>query len=393
MTTNSTETKLKRLLKLGNDLNQIHDPDALMERILKEARFFCNADAGSIYIAEGNYLKISYIQNNTLGENKIVYHQKNIPIDNSSIAGFCAKNSQTVLLNDVTEIMRDSPFKFNPEFDRISGYNTRSMLSVPMKGSQNNVIGVLQIINPYDSRKKPCFFTNEDKNTLWHFAGIAAVALQKAKLTRAIILKMIRMAELHDPSETGAHVNRVSSYSVFLYTAYAEEKRLNDYSIERDKDILKLASMVHDIGKVAISDIILKKPGPLTDEEFNMMKKHTVFGAEMFENSQSSFEAAAKEIALNHHQRWDGKGYPEITDIKGIQQTKRENEIPLFARIVSIADVFDALSSKRCYKDQWPAQKVAEFLKENAGTAFDPFLIELFLKNTDKMYSVQEEYQ
>jgi GAF domain-containing protein len=248
--------KLQRLLNLGTDLNRIHDPDALMERILKEARDFCSADAGSIYIVEKNYLVISYIQNNTLKKNKVVYKERHVPIDNLSIAGYCAKTGQIVILNDVSDINLSLPFRFNSNFDEMTGYRTKSILSIPMKGNQDRVIGVLQIINPLDKSKTPLKFSEEDTKTLHLFAGIAAVALQKAQLTKSIILKMIQMAELHDPSETGAHVHRVSAYSTELYIAWAVKNNIPNEIIDRNKDILKLVAMVHDIGKVAISDLI-----------------------------------------------------------------------------------------------------------------------------------------
>jgi HD-GYP domain-containing protein (c-di-GMP phosphodiesterase class II) len=398
-------TKLKRLLLLGNDLNKIHDPDALMERILKEAREFCTADAGSIYITSGNHLQISYTQNDSLKENKVVYKEYSIPINDFSIAGHCANKGTTVLLNDVRNIASDIPFTFNSDFDEITGYNTKSVLSIPMKGNKGRVIGVLQIINPMDENNNPRLFTGEDTDTLMHFAGIAAVALQKAQLTKSIILKMIQMAELHDPSETGAHVHRVAAYSTELYIAWAEKNRVDHRAIEKNKDVLKLASMVHDIGKVAISDLILKKPGPLSEDEYTMMKMHTIYGARMFEDQLSDFETAASQVALNHHERWDGKGYPGYVDINtgkplkgyrlsnGQAKGKKGEEIPIFGRIVTVADVFDALSSKRCYKDAWSSEDVSGFLKKNSGTQFDPFLIDIFLDNIETMNSIRAKYQ
>ncbi|PIE75126.1 MAG: phosphohydrolase [Deltaproteobacteria bacterium] len=392
------KSKLQKLISLGNDLNSIHDPDAVMERILKEARDFCNADAGSIYIVKNNFIEISYIQNKTFGENNVVYKNNSIPIDNSSIAGYCASVNDVILLNDVKKIPDYFPFKFNSDFDKKTGYTTKSILTVPMKGDRDKVIGVLQIINPMDNSLNPAFFNDEDTDIIMHFAGIAAVALQKAQLTRSIILKMIQMAELHDPKETGAHVNRVAEYSTVLYTTWAKQKKISPEIIEKNKDILRLAAMVHDIGKVAVSDLILKKPGKLNDEEFETMKQHTVYGAQLFQDGLSDFEAAAAEVALNHHERWDGKGYPGIKDndydgkdtkIRG----KKAEEIPLFARIVTLADIFDALSSKRSYKESWSVEEVKNFIEENSGKIFDPYLADIFLKKINTMNKIREKYQ
>jgi response regulator RpfG family c-di-GMP phosphodiesterase len=140
-----------------------------------------------------------------------------------------------------------------------------------------------------------------------------------------------------------------------------------------------------------------QKPGKLTDEEFEVMKKHTIFGAKMFEEENSEFDRAAREVILNHHERWDGKGYPGNTDISvnsnSLSKAKKGRDIPLFGRIVSIADVFDALSSKRCYKDPWPDEKVISFLKENSGKMFDPELIEIFIENIDTMNSISKKFR
>jgi response regulator RpfG family c-di-GMP phosphodiesterase len=128
------------------------------------------------------------------------------------------------------------------------------------------------------------------------------------------------------------------------------------------------------------------------------MKKHTIFGAKMFEEENSEFDQAAREVILNHHERWDGKGYPGIISSLGINKNKKPTgkkgkEIPLFGRIVSIADVFDALSSKRCYKDPWPQERVINFLKENSGKMFDPELIEIFLNNINTMNSITQKFR
>jgi len=403
---NQNKNEFKKLFMLGTDLNRIHDPDAVMERILKEAREFCHADAGSIYIVKNNILQISYTQNETLKENNVVYKKCSLLINNDSIAGYCAFNGKHLLLNDVNNISSDAPYSFNSNFDKMTGYTTQSLLTIPMKGNRDRIIGVLQIINPLDQNGKKRKFNKKDIETIMLFAGIAAIALEKAQLTRSIILKLIKMAELHDPSETGAHVNRVAAYSTELYTAWAKQSGINEENLNKDKDIIRLASMVHDIGKVAISDLILKKPAKLTDDEFNIMKKHTIYGARIFESDShnSELELAAADVTLNHHERWDGNGYPGFINIltekplpgyqlsNGLARGKKGEEIPLFGRIVSIADVFDALSSKRCYKEQWTLDQVTDFLERGAGSQFDPFMINIFLKNIKIMNSIFEEY-
>jgi response regulator RpfG family c-di-GMP phosphodiesterase len=159
------------------------------------------------------------------------------------------------------------------------------------------------------------------------------------------------------------------------------------------------------MGKVGISDMILKKPARLDEGEFKIMKQHTVFGAHLFLGCHSDFNQAAMVVALNHHERWDGKGYPGHINIAdgtplngyarkgGGAKGKQRDEIPLFGRIVAVADVYDALSSKRIYKDAWDEASVLEALEQGAGRHFDPELIEIFIKKLDNMRAIQERYK
>jgi HD-GYP domain-containing protein (c-di-GMP phosphodiesterase class II) len=239
---------------------------------------------------------------------------------------------------------------------------------------------------------------------LTHLANVAANALERAKLTRGIILRMNKMAELRDPKETGAHVNRVASYSVALYEAWANSKGLSQSEIDKNRDILRLAAMLHDVGKVAISDLILKKPGRFTPEEYEVMKQHTIFGARLFEELYSDIDDVAMAVTLNHHERWDGNGYPGHIDLltgfplaglenaDGSARGKKEEDIPLFGRIVAIADVFDALSNKRCYKDAWDSKAVIEELRNESGKMFDPELVEIFLQNIETINHISTLY-
>jgi response regulator RpfG family c-di-GMP phosphodiesterase len=235
-----------------------------------------------------------------------------------------------------------------------------------------------------------------------HFAANASLALQRASMTRAMILRMIRMAELRDPKETGAHVNRVAGYAVELYDHWAFKHRVGAKERERIKDNLKLAAMLHDVGKVAISDLILKKPSRFTPEEYRVMQGHTVSGARLFEDMQSELDRISAEVALTHHENWDGSGYPGWVDPStgeptrleedGSAMRKRGAEIPLFGRIVSIADVYDALVSTRVYKEAWDEERVLQELRSLAGTKFDPELVGYFLEIYPRIKQIRSRY-
>ena len=175
--------------------------------------------------------------------------------------------------------------------------------------------------------------------------------------------------------ETGEHVQRVSLFSEVLANAYG----CND----KDVALLKMASPMHDIGKVVIPDKILLKPAKLTDEEFETIKMHTVYGWEIFHKSKHSLLQTAALISYEHHEKWDGTGYP-----RGLSG----EDIHIFGRITSVADVFDALSNKRVYKEAWSIEKTLEFIKSERGKAFEPKIVDLLLENIDKIIEIKNQY-
>jgi response regulator RpfG family c-di-GMP phosphodiesterase len=155
--------------------------------------------------------------------------------------------------------------------------------------------------------------------------------------------------------------------------------------------------MLHDVGKVAISDTLLRKRGPLDGDEYLQMQRHTVLGARLFKNSTSDWDDMAAEIALNHHERWDGSGYPGRVEDNANDEWrpacgKKGEEIPVFARIVALSDVYDALSSQRAYKESWPAAEVARYIREQKGRQFDPELVDVFFSIYDVIQAIQVKY-
>ncbi len=401
--------KLENLIELANEISEIRDFDVLMERILRSAREFVRCDAGSIYIREGGELVFSYTQNDTLSRNlgpdrKLVYSTFRMPITNSTIAGYVAGTGEVLNIPDAYNLPTGVPFSFGRSFDESSGYHTRSILTVPLVRRTSEVIGVLQLINALDGESRVVAFDPGVESYVRYFASNAAGALEQAYLTRTIILRMISMAELRDPKETGSHVNRVAGFSVEIYEALARRRGVPPAEIESSRDVLRMAAMLHDVGKVAIADAILKKPGRLDEDEYTIMKRHTVLGARLFLNPTSPFEEAAREVALNHHEKFDGHGYPGYvdpftdepmpghTEPDGSPRPKRGEEIPLFGRIVALADVYDALSHQRSYKDAWEEDRVLGVIREERGKHFDPEVVDVFFACLPGIRSIGERY-
>lgn len=173
--------------------------------------------------------------------------------------------------------------------------------------------------------------------------------------------------------ETGNHVKRVAEYSKLLATYYGLG--------EEESQMLYQASPMHDIGKVAIEDSILHKAGKLTDEEFEIMKQHAQKGYDLLANSTRPLLQSAAIIALTHHEKYDGSGYP-----KGLCG----EEIHIYGRITAIADVFDALGSDRCYKKAWDDEKIFQFFKNERGKHFDPVLIDIFFDNLEEFLKIRD---
>jgi HD-GYP domain-containing protein (c-di-GMP phosphodiesterase class II) len=399
------------IFKIDAELNKIQDADLLLERILLEARLVLNADAGTIYVREGDQLVFKYSQNSTIektlppGE-KMPYTNSRIPIDDSRIAGYAAKNRVALRIADAYAIPASKPYKFNPSFDMQSGWKTKSILTQPLITSSGNLLGVIQVLNALDEEGNAIPFTAVDEKIVGHFAATATVALERAFTTRAIILRMNRMAEMRDPKETGAHVNRVAGYAAEIYERWAFNRDIPPKERERKKDILKMAAMLHDVGKVAISDLILKKPTRFTPEEYQIMQAHTCYGAKLFIDQQSELDEVSAQVALTHHENWDGTGYPGRVDITaedpihtplergpdGSARKLKGEEIPLGGRIVAVADVYDALVSKRVYKEAWNPEDVYAEIRAQAGKKFDPEVVKAFFEVLPRIEEIRTRY-
>jgi len=190
-----------------------------------------------------------------------------------------------------------------------------------------------------------------------------------------VVRRLGRAAEFRD-NETGRHVVRMSHSSALL----ARQLNLS----EKRCEIILHASPMHDIGKIGISDTILLKPGRLTPEERTIMERHALIGADILAGAETELLEVARLIALTHHEKWDGSGYPG----KLVGEA-----IPLEGRICAIADVFDALTSERPYKHAWPVEEAVANLQENAGSHFDPALVQAFLATLPEIIAINEKFK
>ncbi len=390
------------LVKLEK-LHHIRDLSTLLDSILFETRSLASADAGSIFLVENGKLKFSYVQNDTLFRNdflanKYIYSNSEVTIDQNSLAGYVATTGEALLIPDAYRLDPDAPYSFNPYFDEISSYKTKSMLIVALRTSRNDLVGVLELINRLDKNGVVLPFTAKQRAIVSQFAFYAGVAIERAILLRDVVYKMVRMMALRDPEETKPHVNRVGFYAVEIYKRWASAHDVPKSEVDEFQDILKMSSMLHDIGKVGIPDAILRKPGPLDAAERELMKMHVLLGACYFDNPRSEWDTLAREISLNHHEKWDGSGYPgaigdlsleRLPDIPG----KKGPEIPLSARIVAVADVYDALSSKRAYKDAWEEERVLHHMREESGRHFDPEIVGIFFEIYDVIKAIRQKWE
>ena len=274
-----------------------------------------------------------------------------------------------------------------------------SLYLLSLEGVKSNLILPLTMGNAVfgflflSSRQKNFFDLNHlhlAEKIVYEIKGL----LNRTYFTKVIFNKITTgFSELVDKkdNETGQHINRMVNYSTLLAQKLVE-KNHPDYPIN-DKIVLEIErnAAVHDIGKVGIPDSILKKPGKLTDEEWEIMRTHPIIGGDIFKSMREGLKAfdpelykVSEEITRYHHEKWNGEGYPN--GLKGF-------EIPLVARIVSVADVFDAISNKRVYKDAFDFEESFKMLEEMKGKNLDPFLVDLFIENSDEVLKIYQKYQ
>ena len=382
------QEQLVRLNKIGIALSSEQNLTDLLALILNEARNFTNADAGSLYIREGNSLVFMVAQNETLSRqskesfDSEPYKGKTLAISKESLAGYIAATGKILNIEDAYNLPENEEYHFYSDFDEENNYRTKSMLLIPLKEPKGDIVGVLQLINFLNKKGEIISFNREHEPLILSLASQAAVSIKNARLAEElkkayldVIFRLSLAAEYRDDN-TASHLHRMSNYSALI----AKKLGLPAEEVE----LIKHASPMHDIGKIGISDSILLKPGKLTQDEFNEMKKHTIIGAKILANGDTPLLKASEVIAQTHHEKFDGTGYPY--QLKG-------KEIPLVGRIVALADVFDALTTKRCYKPAFPVDESLAIIRRESNKHFDPKIVYAFFFALDEILSVyKKEY-
>ncbi|WP_274365507.1 HD domain-containing phosphohydrolase [Paenibacillus thermotolerans] len=299
----------------------------------------------------------------------------------SGLVGMAIEKGEPIFIDDAytNEEYHDVLQSGAISVDKRTGYRTKALMVVPFRNNEGHMIGAYQAINKMTVEQ---VFSEKDLEYLVLAASYSGKSIESVMLTneieatqREIIFTMGEIGESRS-KETGNHVKRVAEYSYVLALGLGMS--------QDDADLLKMASPMHDIGKVAIPDTVLKKPGKLTDEEYDIMKTHTEIGYNLLKNSNRRILKTAAIVAYEHHEKWNGKGYP-----KGISG----EDIHIFGRITAIADVFDALASDRVYKKAWDLDRILNLFQEERGHHFDPKVVDAFFEQLPQILRIRDEYR
>jgi HD-GYP domain-containing protein (c-di-GMP phosphodiesterase class II) len=358
------KNKLAMIANFGYQVAHEKQLDKLIELLSEQVSVLLRADRCTVFIVDKNQQELWSKAPHEI-EGRILH----FPIS-QGVVGFVARTGQTANIIDAY----NDPY-FNSDSDIRTGYKTKSILAMPIKNSAGKVLGVFQVLNSHKG-----IFTLDDEGFLNVLASIAAAAIENAELYKSAkkseyetITRLAMVTQLRDTHDLAGHLKRMSEYSRLI----AVEMGLPNEQCE----IIRFASLLHDIGKVGVPDNILLLKRKLTPEEYEEMKLHTIYGAKVLEQPGNELLKAARDVAIAHHENYDGSGYPF-----GL----RSDGIPLEARIVSVADVFDALMSRRVYKEGWELSNTLEYIKENAGKKFDPQVVEALLRCLPKICVILE---
>ena len=354
----TAEEKLRLLVEFGSRISSELHLDKLLDIIAQQITQMLDVGRCAIYLKDDDTQELW----SKIAQGKGLEHTEiRIPLNSDGFISLAARTGQTINLPNAYEDPR-----FSIDVDIVTAFRTHATIAVPLKNNSGEVLGVFQASNKSDGSA----FDKSDEGLLRLLATLASGSIEIAKLYQEVrvaqletIYRLAVTAEYRDQQDTRQHLKNISIISYLLALALGMSKS--------EAELIKNASPLHDIGKVALADNILLKPGKLTPEEFETMKSHTIYGGRILEGATSKVLQMAHKMSLYHHEKWNGTGYP-----KGLV----EEEIPLEARIVTVADVFDALCVFRVYKKAWRTEEALAYILEESGKSFDPRIVEAFKK-------------
>lgn len=362
---------LVSLVKIGRSINVLTDINVLLKVIAEETKIAMQADRCTVFLYDKE--KNEIWSKVALG---IESEEIRFPAD-KGLAGYVVKTGESVNIQDAYNDPR-----FNPEVDKQTGYKTKNILCMPIKNNNQEIIGAFQVLN-----KKNGTFTKSDEDLLVAIGGSASITLENAQLFKqqqelykeqkllfeSFINTLAASIDARDKITSG-HSDRVKLYSMLIVDALGLDSRT--------KEIIEKAAILHDIGKIGIRDSVLQKEGKLTDEEYKHIQEHVRITHNILEKIYKTDDfKQIDEIACSHHEKYDGSGY--FRHLKG-------EEIPYGGRILAVSDVFDAITSRRHYRDKMPIANVVSILLKDSGTHFDKNIVDVFLNeiSVDKIVKV-----
>lgn len=375
---NARLREITDLFNISEKIASIRDESALLAYILDAALERVGAEAGSVMMVSEDGETLEVVESRGLSSeqvNRVVHRDR-------SISGWVAQN--------VRPLMVGEPGK-NVDIDNLSRkFQGGTFISVPLERKSSamdprmldnqGLPKVMAVLNA-TGKKDGEVFSDTDLKALSIVANHSAAALENVRLIhdieenqREVVYTLGEIVETRS-KETGQHVKRVAEYSRFLALRYG--------LLPAEAEVLRMASPLHDVGKVGIPDAILNKPGKLTPEEFEIMKLHAQLGYDMLKNSKGVVLRTAAIVAHEHQEKYDGTGYP-----RGLSG----DAIHIYGRITSVADVFDALGTERVYKHAWPLEKILEYFQEQRGMHFDPQLVDIFFTCLDELLQIRDQY-
>ncbi|MDR2387441.1 MAG: HD domain-containing protein [Deltaproteobacteria bacterium] len=432
----------KQVSCIAASLNHLIDVDLLLGKILSKARQVVRAEAGTVYLVTNGKLKFQTSQNDYLerlihDSDDLPFIGSNLEIDSSTLAGYVAQSKAILTVNNTENIDFDAPFQHLIAIDASTNYICKAIMSIPLVTHNGILLGILQLINPMDGDGQVVDFTDQDVSILEFFSQSVSVALERAITLKESIINSLKLVELHDQTETTAHVERISLLTTAIYKNWAQKNNLPEQEKDRVLNLLPLASMLHDVGKAWIPTHILNKPGRLNQQERVVMEDHVPLGAKLYVDVRTPMDQLVYDIICDHHERWDGLGYPgiktqvshqnpaQVPELKNYQshglnpflkpglnqnpgpteprraeepggpgerRGKKGEEISIYGRILAVADVYDALSSRKSYKEPFDESLVIQIMTQESGRHFDPSVIESFLAVRPILAKIRERH-